>query len=292
MVKNFEELINKAKEANLKIYEIAQKNEAHDFEISVDSIREKALEHLNAMKSAIKNGLTSEKKSFSGLSGNDCSKLKKMHSEFSLLNKASQKTLQYALATAEENTRMGKIVACPTAGACGIVPSVIIAHCEEHNMDEQRAIDALITAGAIGQIISNKIAIAGAVAGCQSECGVASAMASGALVELSNGTNEQILNAAILSLKNTMGLVCDPVAGLVEVPCVKRNAFMAMHAKVGAELALADIETKIPFDEVIDAVVEVGLLMSPKLKESSEGGLATTKTGLEIAQKLCKEESL
>lgn len=184
---------------------------------------------------------------------------------------------------------MGKIVACPTAGSCAIVPSVIVAMSEAANANEEIQINALITAGLIGEIVSNKLALAGAVAGCQSECGVASAMAAAALVEIYNGTNDQILQAAALTLKNIMGLVCDPVAGLVEVPCVKRNAFLAIYAITGAELAMAGINSVIPIDEIVDAMKQVGELMSPTLKESSEAGLATTKTGLEIAQALIQK---
>ena len=153
-------------------------------------------------------------------------------------------------------------------------------------------VNALITAGTIGQLVSNKLALAGAVAGCQSECGVACAMAAGGLVEMCGGTNEQILNAAALALKNIMGLVCDPVAGLVEVPCVKRNAFLAIQAVTAAELSFAGIKSVIPIDEIVDAMKQVGELMSPKFKESAEGGLATTKTGLEITEKLTNEWSL
>ena len=200
-----------------------------------------------------------------------------------------QKVLTYSLATIEQNLRMGKIVACPTAGSCGIVPAVIIAIAESINAGEEEQINALITAGLICKIVANKLALAGAVAGCQSECGVAAAMAAAGLVEMYNGTNEQILSAAALTLKNIMGLVCDPVAGLVEVPCVKRNAFLSIYAVTGAELAMANIQSVIPIDEVVDAMKQVGEMMSPRLKESSEAGLATTKTGLEITQNLAKK---
>ena len=203
--------------------------------------------------------------------------------------KVYQNVLTYSLATIEQNARMGKIAACPTAGSCGIVPSVIIAIAESLNADEEAQINALITAGLIGKVVSNKLALAGAVAGCQSECGVAAAMAAAGLAELYGGNNEQILNAAALTLKNIMGLVCDPVAGLVEVPCVKRNAFLSIYSVTGAELALAGIESVIPIDEVVDAMKQVGLMMSPKLKESSEAGLATTPTGLKITEELAKK---
>lgn len=286
----FEEVLKEAGTQNKKLYEICQEHEAEILEISVEKVREKVQINLNAMKDAIFSGLKSKEKSMSGLCGDDCAKLiEKYKSGKIFFSETYQKVLLYSFATIEQNLRMGKIVACPTAGSCAIVPSVIVAMSEAANANEEIQINALITAGLIGEIVSNKLALAGAVAGCQSECGVASAMAAAALVEIYNGTNDQILQAAALTLKNIMGLVCDPVAGLVEVPCVKRNAFLAIYAITGAELAMAGINSVIPIDEIVDAMKQVGELMSPTLKESSEAGLATTKTGLEIAQALIQK---
>lgn len=289
-LRDFKTVFEEAEEKHKKIYEVCEIYESEMTETSVKEIREKVKTNLDAMKEAIKQGLKSKEKSMSGLCGEDCAKLvEKYKNGSTLFSKTYQNVLKYSLATIEQNLRMGKIVACPTAGSCGIVPAVIIAISESLEADENVQINALITAGLIGKIVSNKLALAGAVAGCQSECGVASAMASAALVEMYNGTNEQILNAAALTLKNVMGLVCDPVAGLVEVPCVKRNAFLAIYAVTGAELAMAGIKSVIPIDEIVDAMKQVGEMMSPKLKESSEAGLATTKTGLEITEKLAQK---
>lgn len=289
-LRDFKTVFEEAEGKHKRIYEVCQMYESEMTEISIKEIREKVKTNLDAMKDAIKQGLESKEKSMSGLCGEDCAKLvEKYKNGSTLFSKTYQNVLKYSLATIEQNLRMGKIVACPTAGACGIVPAVIIAISESMGADEEVQINALITAGLIGKIVSNKLALAGAVAGCQSECGVASAMASAALVEMYNGTNEQILNAAALTLKNVMGLVCDPVAGLVEVPCVKRNAFLAIYAVTGAELAMAGIKSVIPIDEIVDAMKQVGEMMSPKLKESSEAGLATTKTGLEITAKLAEK---
>ncbi len=286
-VKTFEELVLISDKTGKRLYEIGQEIEAKSLELSVEQVREKVKTNLNEMKNAINRGLYSEELSFSKMVGNDCQKLKKRYkSHNTLFSSAFQKILLYAFATIEENSRMGKIVACPTAGACGIVPAVLISLAESMHANEDQQVNALITAGLIGKIISNKMALAGAVMGCQGECGVASAMAAASVVELSNGSTSQILNAAALALKNIMGLVCDPVAGLVEVPCVKRNPFLAMHATVAAELAQAGIESVIPIDEVIDATKQVGQLMSVSLKESSEAGLARTKTGIKIAENL------
>lgn len=284
---SFEDLLNKSKEENKPIYKIAQEEEAALAEVDVDVIRLKVLENLTAMKQAIKNGLKSSEKSISNWCGDDCVKLQERYSKKkALFGKTFEKITQYALATAEENLRMGRIVACPTAGSCGIVPSVLVAVAEEEKIPEAKQIDALLTAGIIGLIVSNKVRLAGAVAGCQAECGVASAMAAGALTEMLGGTAEEILQATALALKNILGLTCDPVCGLVEVPCIKRNAFLAIHAVTAAELALSGIESKIPVDEVVDTLKITGQLMSPLLKETSQGGLAKTKTALELEKKL------
>ena len=289
-ITTFSEILETAHNKNQKLYEVCQAIEADVAEISQEEIRDKVKLILDSMKTAIKQGLKSSEKSESGMCGEDCAKLLKQYKKGSLFfTKVYQNVLTYSLATIEQNARMGKIAACPTAGSCGIVPAVIIAISEALNADEEAQINALITAGLIGKVVSNKLALAGAVAGCQSECGVAAAMAAAGLVELYGGDNEQILNAAALTLKNIMGLVCDPVAGLVEVPCVKRNAFLSIYSVTGAELALAGIESVIPIDEVVDAMKQVGLMMSPKLKESSEAGLATTPTGLKITEELAKK---
>lgn len=286
-IETFEELLKYAHSSRKRFYQISQEIEAENFEVSVNDVREKVKYNLNAMKEAIKAGLESSQMSMSGLSGCDCARLQARYSEGdTLFSKTYQKVLTYSLATIEQNARMGKIVACPTAGSCGIVPAVVIALSESVNADEETQINALITAGLIGKIISHKMALAGAVMGCQGECGVASAMAAGALVEIYDGEPAQILNAVALALKNVMGLVCDPVAGLVEVPCVKRNAFLSIYAVTAAELAMADIRSVIPVDEVVDAMKQVGQLMSSKLRESSEAGLAATETGLSISASL------
>lgn len=286
-ISTFEKLSAACKKENKKIYEIMQEKEAFDFETTVQKVRNKTLQNIIAMQNAIKNGLNSKEMSFSGLCGDDCSKLaEKFKTKPSLFGRLFEKISTYAIATMEENLRMNKIVACPTAGSCGIVPSVIIALAEELNKDEEARINALITAGTTGYIISSKIAMAGAVAGCQAECGVASAMSAAAAVELLSGTTDEIINAAALALKNILGLTCDPVGGLVEIPCVKRNAFLAVHAITAAELSLSGITSKIPPDEVVDAMVQTGQLMSPLLKETSQGGLATTKQGIVINRNL------
>lgn len=284
---SFSDLLEKSNQENKAIYEIAQEEEAALAETEIDVIRLKVTENLIAMREAIKNGLKSTEKSVSNWCGDDCVKLPEKYSRKpALFGKVFEKITTYALATAEENLRMGRIVACPTAGSCGIVPAVIVAVAEEQNIPEAKQIDGLLTAGVVGLIVSAKVRLAGAVAGCQAECGVASAMAAAALAEMLGGNSEEIIQAVSLALKNILGLTCDPVCGLVEVPCIKRNAFLAVHAVTAAELALCGVESKIPADEVVDTLKITGQLMSPLLKETSQGGLAKTKTAMELEKVL------
>jgi L-serine dehydratase len=242
--------------------------------------------NLSIMKETIENGLANDNKSITGLSVED-STLMLSNSNFATpFGMDFKKIIAYALAVMEENLSMGRIVACPTAGSCGILPAAMMIYAEKFDVPKDKQIDALITAGGIGKIVAGKVALSGAVAGCQAECGVASAMAAGAIVEMAGGTNEQIVESVALALKNILGLVCDPIAGMVEIPCMKRNAFLAVHAFVAAQMVLCGIKSAVPADEVVDSLKQIGVLMSPLLKECSQAGLATTKTGLEIQKKI------
>jgi L-serine dehydratase len=193
-----------------------------------------------------------------------------------------------ALAVAEVNACMGRIVAAPTAGSCGILPATILTLKEEKNLSEEQAVMGLFTAAGIGMVIAKRASISGAEGGCQAECGSASAMAAAAMVELVGGTPGMAAQACAIAMKNTLGLVCDPVAGLVEVPCIKRNAGGAANAIVAAELALAGIESTIPVDEVIAAMKSIGDTMPSSLKETALGGLAATPTAKSITKTLYK----
>lgn len=181
---------------------------------------------------------------------------------------------------------MGRIVAAPTAGSCGILPAALLTIAEERNIPDKDVVMALFTASAVGLVIANKASIAGAEGGCQAECGAASAMAAAAIVEMCGGTPEMCEHACAIALKNILGLVCDPVAGLVEIPCIKRNAGGVANALVAAELALAGIGSAIPADEVILTMKKIGDIMSPALKETAEGGLACTPTGKLLCEKV------
>lgn len=287
LTETFEELLFECEKSNQCIYEVAQEEEAFVQDISVDKLREIVKKNIVAMQGAISNGLCSSDLSVSGLTGDDCVKLKENYKTTpALFGKLFENITLYALASAEENARMGKIVACPTAGSCGIVPAVLVASAEALKIDLEKQVNALLVAGKIGALVATKVRLAGAVAGCQAECGVASGMAAGVLTYFRGGSNAQIVDAAILAIKNILGLTCDPVCGLVEVPCVKRNPFLAIHAVTASELALSGIKSKIPADEVVDVLDVTGRLMSPVLKETSLGGLAKTKTGLELEKNL------
>src|SRR5215213_3627020 len=192
----------------------------------------------------------------------------------------------YALSVMGENSRMGVIVAAPTAGAGGIVPGMLMALEEERNIDPETTVRALVVAGGIGSIIALSANISGAAGGCQNEVGVASSMGAAGVAYMMGGTTRQIIHAAAIALKNTLGLVCDPVGGLVEVPCVKRNALFAVHGLTAAQLALAGVESVIPMDEIVEALVRIGRSLPRGLRETAEGGLATTDTGRAIAQRL------
>ncbi len=286
-INTFEQLHEICISQNKKIYEVAQENMAKDADITIEEVRAFTNRSLFAMKEAIQTGLASKELSLSQMCGQDCDRVQKRFRQTpAIFGKTFEKIITYALATSEENIRMGKIVACPTAGSCGILPSTLMAISEDFDYSEKVQIDALITAGEIGRIISNKVALAGAVAGCQAECGTAAAMSAAAICQMRGGTVSQVLNASALTLKNILGLTCDPIAGLVEVPCVKRNPIMAVLSITAVELALSGVESKIPIDEIIDAMEQTGALMSPTLKESSQAGLATTKTGLEVQKRV------
>ncbi len=195
----------------------------------------------------------------------------------------------YALAVMGENSRMGVIVAAPTAGAGGVVPGMLLALEEERKIDPQRTVRALVVAGGVGSIIALSANISGAAGGCQNEVGVACAMGAAAVAYMMEGTPRQSIHAAAIALKNTLGLVCDPVGGLVEVPCVKRNALFAVHGLTAAQLSMAGVESVIPMDEIVEAMVRIGRSMPRGLRETAEGGLATTVTGCEIGQRLKDE---
>ena len=226
-------------------------------------------------------------KSASGIVGTDGGRmLDYLHSNDSLCGDFIGSVIAGALKMGESNACMKRIVAAPTAGACGVLPAVLIPCYHRFNCPESRILEALYTSAGIGQVIAYRASIAGASGGCQAEIGSASSMAAGALVQLRGGTPEQIADAAAMALKNLLGLVCDPVAGLVEVPCIKRNVIGAMGAVAAADMALAGIRSNIPADQVFDAMREIGDKMDASLRETGFGGLAATPEGIRLRDRL------
>lgn len=282
--KTLHELMDAAATHNLSLSEVVVRHEMETSEQTEEAVRSRMEGRLAVFKESIDAGLNDTEKSVSGLVGGDADKLLKAVPK--LLGPLAKKAAVYALAVSEANAKMFKIVACPTAGSCGIVPAVMTAVAEELDVDTETSVNALFTAAGVGAVVSRNASVAGAVGGCQAECGTAAAMAAAAAAEMAGGTNDQILQAFALCMKNTLGLACDPVAGLVEVPCVKRNACYAILAITAAEMALAGVRSVIPPDEVIEAMNEIGRMMPVALKETSDGGLAKTATGKAIAERL------
>ncbi|HHV13429.1 MAG TPA: L-serine ammonia-lyase, iron-sulfur-dependent, subunit alpha [Clostridiales bacterium] len=273
------ELCRIAEEEKVRISELVLKDQAVQMEKSEEEIKGTMRTMLKAMRASTKEGIEPGKRSSSGLSGGDAYKMQQAVEEGrTICGPVLGKALTKALSASETNACMGRVVAAPTAGSCGILPAVLMTVGEEWELDDEQLVMALFTASAVGMVIANKASISGAEGGCQAECGSASAMAAAALVELNGGTPAMVGHACAISLKSVLGLVCDPVAGLVEVPCIKRNAMGAANAFVAAELALAGIESRIPVDEVIHAMKTIGDCMLPALKETAEGGLAATPT--------------
>ena len=274
------ELVNLADKQGLKISELVLKEQSVAMEVSEDVLYKKMEEQLEVMLSAIEKGTSPDIRSTSGLTGGDAYKLYRRNENGQCLSgPLLSNGIRMAMAVSELNASMGKIVASPTAGSCGILPGAIGACLEVKNISKDAAVMGLFTAGAIGMVVANVASISGAEGGCQAECGTASAMAAGAMVEMMGGSPQMVSHAVAIALKCILGLVCDPVAGLVEVPCIKRNASGVSLAFTATELALAGIISHIPVDEVILTMKKVGREMSDTLKETAEGGLACTKTG-------------
>ncbi|SDE83467.1 L-serine dehydratase, alpha chain [Sporomusa acidovorans DSM 3132] len=261
--------------------------QSKQLELPPDKVIARMAAMLAVMEESITTGLKGPR-SKGGLVGGDAQKLQKYLSgkKRSILGNVVGKAVMYSLAVGEANAAMGRIVAAPTAGSSGVLPAVLFTMKEELHLSQSELAKGLVVAGAIGMVIASRASLAGAAGGCQAECGSAGAMAAGAMVSLLGGTPAQVGHAVAITIKNMLGLVCDPVAGLVEVPCVKRNAGAVAQAMVAAEMALAGIESVIPPDEVIDAMDAVGQSMHCSLKETAQGGLAVTPTALALTEKI------
>ena len=266
-----------------RISEIIIQNQIEELEQSEQMLFERMRANLVVMRESVEVGLRSERRSLSGLVGGDAAKVEGRRKKGeSLLGTQMSGAIARALAVAEVNACMGKIVAAPTAGSCGVLPAVLLTIEEAHQVSEQELLHALFTAAGLGVIISERANVSGAEGGCQAEIGSAAAMAAAAAVELAGGSPSQTADAAAIAMKSMLGLVCDPVAGLVEVPCVKRNATGTMIALTAAEMALSGVKSAIPVDEVIDTMADIGKQMPCALRETAQGGLAVTPTGRRI----------
>jgi L-serine dehydratase len=280
------ELVLAAEEAKTSIAQAALRDQAEQTGLGQGQVYARMRENLLIMREAANRGLAGELRSSSGLSGGDGLKMERRAQRAPLSGVFCAKAMARALAIAEYNAAMGRIVAAPTAGSCGILPAALLTMIEETGAGEENAVMALFTAGAVGLVIANVACISGAEGGCQAECGSAAAMTAAALVEMSDGPPQAAADAVAIALKNQMGLVCDPVAGLVETPCIKRNAGGVMCAIAAADMALAGIKSVIPADEVIEAMRAVGADLPQNLRETARGGLAATPTGMALKQKI------
>lgn len=284
---SIKELVAEAEKKGAKISEIVLADQALAMEKTTSEIYEKMEISFQVMQESVKAGLKKEQKSTSGLTGGEGYLMNEYadHKD-ALCGPFMAKALARALAVAGCNASMGRIVAAPTAGSCGILPGCLVSLFEDKEFSEKDIIMSMFTAAAFGIVIANRASISGARGGCQAECGSAAAMAAAALVELKGGTPMQCADACAMAISSQMGLVCDPVAGLVEIPCIKRNASGLMIAFSSADMALAGIEAKIPVDECFDAMKEVGDALPDSLKETAGGGLASTPTGRKLKKQL------
>ena len=283
---SMKEIFERSARENIPFWEIVLQYDMEERQVSRQASMAKMLSTWQAIQDAA-DSYTGTQRSVSGLVGGDGLKMRLYARRGeSVGGEFMDEVIVQAISMAESNACMRRIVASPTAGSCGVVPAVLLPLCEREHYTQHELLEALYVASGIGAVIAYRASISGAAGGCQAEIGTASAMAAGALVSLRGGTNEQIGHAVAMALKNLMGLVCDPVAGLVEVPCVKRNVIGAVNAISAADMALAGIESRIPVDEVIDAMGEVGRRMPVEFRETALGGLAATPTGKAVKERM------
>lgn len=263
------------------IGEAALLNEMLETGLTEEELRKIMRERLEVMRASVENGMDPDQRSLSGLSGGQAARLSRaVETGRTVSGSLMGRTAVRAMAVAECNACMGRIVAAPTAGSCGILPAALLTMQEERGLSDDALVNALFTAAAVGAVIAQRASVSGAEGGCQAECGSAAAMTAAALVELAGGTPEMASAACGLALMNSMGLVCDPVAGLVEVPCVYRNVGSVANALTAADMALAGIAAPIPTDEIIDAMKSVGDMLPACLRETGEGGVAACPSAL------------
>lgn len=281
------QLLDLCQEKSLSVAEVTILSEVENGNATRAEIEDRMIAYYQRMKESVHKGLQITERSRSGLSGGDSRKVL-AHSGgagVSVLGATFERCIAYALAVLETNAAFGRIIATPTAGSAGICPACLLIWQEERAASDEVAALALFTAAGIGKIIGHGACFSGAQGGCQAEVGSASAMAAAAICELDSGTPEQAVNAAALALQNTLGLICDPIGGYVEAPCMMRNGLFGLHSFGAAAVSLSGVRSIVPFDEVVSALREVGHKMPRIYKETSEGGLATTPTGLTFKPK-------
>ena len=269
------------------IYEAMLQRETEQTGLTREEITAKLAASFKIMKTAVHRALTENLSSMGGLLGGEAQALMAHSANTApVCGQVSARAVAYAMGVLEVNSSMGLIVAAPTAGSSGVIPGVFIAVQEEFNFNDEQMLNALLCSSAVGYIFMRNATVAGAEGGCQAEVGVASAMAAAAITELMGGSPEASLSAAAMAISNLLGLVCDPVAGLVEVPCQTRNAVGASNALICAEIALAGVKNVIPFDEMVEAMYNVGKSLPLSLRETAQGGCAATPTGCAICKRI------
>ena len=291
MFDSIRETIDYSVENNISFADMMINDEMEREGKSREEVRDLMRQNLNVMREAVEKGTTGDGvESVTGYTGHDAAKLRDYNeNNHALSGHEMIDAVKGAVATNEVNAAMGIICATPTAGSSGTIPGVIFKLEKTHNITEDQMIDFLFTSALFGRVVANNASVAGATGGCQAEVGSASAMAAAAAVLIFNGSPEQSGHAMALAISNLLGLVCDPVAGLVEIPCVMRNAIGSGNALISADLALAGVESQIPVDEVIGAMDRVGRNLPASLRETGLGGLAGTPTGEEIKRKIFGE---
>jgi len=285
---NGESLLALCASENKKISEVMLEREIELGETTKEEVYKKLAYSISIMKNATTDPIKNPQKSIGGLLGGEAQAI--YNNAFAkgampLCGGVLSKAIAYAMAVLEVNASMGLIVAAPTAGSAGVIPGAVLSVCEDYNLGEDAIYEGLLNASALGYIVMRNASVSGAEAGCQAEVGAASAMAASAIVELLGGTPDQCLHAASIAFSNLLGLVCDPIAGLVESPCQSRNAIGVSNAFTSAQLALAGIKHPIPFDEMVDAMYKVGLSLPFELRETALGGNASTPTGCALCKK-------
>ncbi|HSJ15820.1 MAG TPA: L-serine ammonia-lyase, iron-sulfur-dependent, subunit alpha [Longimicrobiales bacterium] len=282
MHKSVESMLREAAETGRSLPEVVLRAESEESGRPAAEIRERVRRTLRVMRDAVDEGLRGEVRSPSGLTGGRARRL--WENGPRLLGERVTATLARAIATLEVNAAMGLIVAAPTAGAAGVLPSIVIAAGEYLEADEERLIDAMLVAGGVGAVIAHRASLSGAEGGCQAETGSAAGMGAAAVTWLGGGTDEQVATSVALALQGMLGLICDPIGGLVEIPCIYRNASAAMQAISAAEMALAGLDFPVTADEVIDVMGEVGRNLPVEYRETAQGGLAATRSARRLIQ--------